>query len=216
MKRDDKDSPAETIPPLRRPGVGGPAAQARALADATAKLSARRQRDALPHRIETPRLVLRAPIRGDVPDLVRLADNTAIAGRLRRLPSPYTRADAIGFVEIMALRGDERPYAITLADRLVGICGFSFVAGRPPELGYWLGEPFWGRGLMSEAVKGLIDAAFATRLYPVLAAQALASNAASLRVLAKAGFAIVGEGVETVGGSARPTVYLRLEQPKWM
>lgn len=216
MKRDDKDIDTETTPPLRRPGISGPSAQSRALAEATARLSARRQRDALPHRIETPRLVLRAPIRGDVPDLVRLADNKVIAERLRRLPSPYTRADAIGFVEIMALRADERPYAITLDDRLVGVCGFSFVAGRPPELGYWLGEPFWGRGLMSEAVKGLIDAAFATRLYPELRAQALASNAASLRVLTKAGFTVTGEGVETVGGRERATVYLRLEQPKWM
>ena len=65
-------------------------------------------RSVLPHKIETERLVLRAPIRGDVPQLVKLADNKNIAEMLRRLPSPYTRADAIGFVEIFAQREDEQ------------------------------------------------------------------------------------------------------------
>jgi RimJ/RimL family protein N-acetyltransferase len=211
MKRDE----VEISWPVRRPGVNGPAAQSRTLAEATARLSARRQRDALPHRIDTPRLVLRAPIRGDVPDLVRLADNTAIAERLTRLPSPYTRADAIAFVEIMAQRADGRPYAITLDDRLVGVVGLTFAPDAVPELGYWLGEPYWGRGLMSEAVKGLVDAAFATRLFPRLMARALASNAASRRILVKTGFQVLREGPMEVRGREQPTVFFELEQPKW-
>lgn len=152
--------------PKQRPHLMGPAAQAKALAAATAKLAARRQRDALPHRIETPRLVLRAPIRGDVPDLVKLADNKAIYEVLARLPHPYTRADGVAFVEIYAQRPDERPYAITLNDQFIGVVGLTFFTDGPPELGYWLGEPHWGKGIMSEAVKGLIEAAFATRLFP--------------------------------------------------
>src|SRR5690606_16203503 len=99
---------------LYRPRVETPTASAQALAAATARLSARRVRDLLPVRIQTRRLVLRAPIRGDVPELVKLADNRLIAERLTRLPSPYTRADGIAFVEIFAQRADERPYAITL------------------------------------------------------------------------------------------------------
>ncbi len=152
--------------PRRRTQLMGPAAQAKALAEATAKLAARRQRDALPHRIETARLVLRAPIRGDVPELVKLADNQAIADKLSRLPHPYTRADGIAFIEIIAQRPDERPYAITLDDQFIGVVGFHLVVGQLPEIGYWLGEPYWGRGLMSEAVKALIEAAFATHLFP--------------------------------------------------
>ncbi len=199
----------------RRLPLAGPAAQARALAEATARLAARRQRDALPLRIVTPRLVLRAPIRGDVPDLVKLADNKAVAERLSRLPSPYTRADGIAFVEIFAQRGEQRPYAITLADHLIGVVGFTFNAGEPPELGYWLGEPHWGKGIMSEAVKGLLEAAFATRLFPRIAARALVGNAGSLNVLKKAGFVPTGEGPDPAGRN-RPTIYLMLEQPKWM
>lgn len=202
--------------PRRRPQLMGPAAQAKALAEATAKLAARRQRDALPHRIETPRLVLRAPIRGDVPDLVKLADNKAIYEVLARLPSPYTRADGIAFVEIFAQRPDERPYAITLNDQFIGVVGLTFHIGGAPELGYWLGEPHWGRGFMSEAVKGLIEAAFATRLFPKIAANALSTNSGSLHVLEKAGFQRIGEKSHPAGHNAgKPVVVLELEQPKW-
>ena len=77
-------------------------------------------------------------------------------------------------------RPDERPYAITLKDQFIGVVGFTFHAGQLPELGYWLGEPYWGRGIMSEAVKGLIEAAFGTRLFPRIRARALASNPGSL------------------------------------
>lgn len=196
--------------------AAGTNAEARALAEAAARLSARRQRDALPLRIVTSRLVLRAPIRGDVPDLVRLADNRRIAEVLARLPSPYTRADGIAFIEIFAQRPDERPYAITLKEQFIGVVGLTFHAEAPPELGYWLGEPYWGQGLMSEAVKGLLDAAFATRLYPRIRAQALADNAGSLNVLEKAGFVRLGEGIGKAGGCAgKPTVTLEREQPRW-
>jgi RimJ/RimL family protein N-acetyltransferase len=200
----------------RQTRLVGPAAQARELAAATARLAARRQRDALPHRIDTPRLVLRAPIRGDVPDLVKLADNRRIHEVLARLPHPYTRADGIAFVEMLAQRPDERPYAITLADRFIGVVGFTFREGGPPELGYWLGEPYWGKGIMSEAVKGLLDAAFATHLYPQIKARALSSNTGSLNVLRKAGFTVLREDIETIGtGAGKPATYLMLEQPKW-
>jgi RimJ/RimL family protein N-acetyltransferase len=202
--------------PRRRTQLMGPAAQAKALAEATAKLAARRQRDALPHRIATPRLVLRAPIRGDVPEIVKLADNRKIYEVLARLPNPYTRADGIAFVEIFAQRPDERPFAITLNDTFIGVVGLSFHPGQLPELGYWLGEPYWGKGFISEAVKGLLEAAFATGLYPRLRARALASNAGSLNVLEKAGFKRTGETTDNFAHNAgKPVVILELEQPKW-
>lgn len=211
-----KHSVEEPRYPVRR-SAASLAADRRALEAATHAISARRQRDMLPGKIITPRLVLRAPIRGDVPDLVRLADNRKIHDVLARLPHPYTRADGVAFVEIMAQRPDERPYAITLNGQFIGIAGFSYAEGEPPELGYWLGEPYWGKGYMSEAVKGLVEAAFATRAYPRIKSRALAENTASLNVLEKAGFKRVREGLDTVGNAAgRPTVYLMLEQPKWM
>lgn len=196
---------------------GGTDRAVRELQVATHKLTQRRIRDTLPGKIATKRLVLRAPMRGDVPDLVKLADNPAVASKLARMPSPYTRADAIGFVEIMSQRGDERPYAITLDDHLIGIVGFSFVEGKPPELGYWLGEPHWGKGYMSEAVRGLIEAAHRTHHYELIVARALADNAGSLNVLEKAGFKRVGKKKsEATHNIGKPVVLLELVRPRWM
>ena len=187
------------------------------LAAATHRLTMRRIRDMLPGKIATKRLVLRAPMRGDVPDLVKLADNKAIAIKLARLPSPYTRADAVGFVEIFSQRADERPYAITLNERFIGVIGFSYHEGRPPELGYWLGEPYWGQGLMTEAGRALIDAAHPTHQYDVIAARALADNAGSLNVLEKLGFKRKGKAKsEAAATFGKPIVLLELQRPRWM
>lgn len=203
----------ETI--LYRPG--GTDRAVRELAAATHRLTLRRIRDLLPGKITTKRLVLRAPIRGDVPDLVKHADNKAIAERLERLPSPYTRADAVGFVEVIAQRPDERPYAITLNDRLIGVIGFSYHEGRPPELGYWLSEEYWGQGLMTEAARGLIDAAQRTHHYETIVARALADNNGSLNVLEKLGFKRLRKGKGETGNLAgKPIVHLELERPRWM
>jgi RimJ/RimL family protein N-acetyltransferase len=200
----------------RRRRVAGPAADAATLAEASARLAQRRQRDALPLRLDTARLTLRAPIRGDVPDLVRNADNRNVARWLSRLPSPYTRADGIGFVEIIAQRPDERPYAIVLDDHLVGIMGISFAPGQLPELGYWLGEAHWGKGIATEAGRALVDAAFATGQFPRLRARAIARNAGSLRVLEKLGFVRTGDTIGACGGVAdQSIVLLEAEAPRW-
>jgi RimJ/RimL family protein N-acetyltransferase len=196
--------------------IAGPNSNAKALAAAAQRLSFRRTRDALPTKIDTSRLTLRAPIRGDAPALAQLADNKNIAEKLSRLPSPYSQRDAIAFIEIFAQRADERPYAIiSHAGVFLGIVGFTFAIGQHPELGYWLGEPHWGKGYMSEAVKGLIEAAHATHLFPVIRARALTSNAGSLNVLEKVGFKNVGETTDVVGTNlGKPVFVFRLEQPR--
>lgn len=187
------------------------------LAAATHRLTMRRIRDVLPGKIASKRLMLRAPIRGDVPDLVKLADNKAIAANLVRLPNPYTRADAVGFIEIFSQRADKRPYAITLNERLIGVVGFSFHEGRPPELGYWLGEPYWGQGYMTEAGRALIEVAHATHQYDLVAARALADNAGSLNVLEKLGFRRKGKAKSEAASSfGKPIVLLELQRPRWM
>jgi RimJ/RimL family protein N-acetyltransferase len=203
--------------PTRRLEIAsGTKASEAMLKTATQRLSFRRTRDVLPTKIETPRLILRAPMRGDVPAIAALADNRAIAEKLARLPSPYTRADAIAFVEIFAQRADERPFAITTqAGEFLGIVGFSYAMGQHPELGYWLGEPHWGKGIMSEAVKALLEAAFATGLYPAVRARALQSNAQSIHVLEKAGFKNIGAATDATGANkGQPVFEFRLERPR--
>lgn len=157
-------------------------------------------RNALPLRIETERLVLRPPMRADAPAMVRLADNPRIAQMVTRIPSPYTRADAIGYIDIVAQRPDERAYAMTGRDlTFLGIISIHFHPAAVPEIGYWLGEPFWGRGYATEAVRSLVSAAFATGLCPAINAYTLKVNAGSQRVLEKAGFALIGDGIELDG-----------------
>jgi RimJ/RimL family protein N-acetyltransferase len=208
-KFDSRLTPASTIAP-------GTKASVEMLQHATARLSFRRARDVLPGKIETPRLILRAPMRGDVPAITALADNKNIAEKLARLPSPYTRADAIAFVEIFAQRADERPFAITnQAGDFLGIVGFTYVMGQHPELGYWLGEPHWGKGIMSEAVKALLEVAFATGLYPAVRARALQTNTQSINVLTKAGFRNLGAAIDPLGTNrGQPIFQFRLEQPR--
>ena len=205
----------EIVFPVRR-SVASMAAERRALEAATHAISARRQRDMLPGKITTPRLVLRAPMRGDVPDLVRLADNTAISAMMSSLPSPYTRADAVGFVEIIAQRPDERPYAITLNGQFIGITGLSFSKDAPPEGGYWLGVDHWGKGYATEAFKALVEAAHSTRLYPVIRARALTENTRSRAVLERVGFVLQSEQRQQFGATERDVAFYQVEPPKWM
>jgi len=207
----------DPTPAHRHEIAPGTKANEERLRSATQRLSFRRTRDALPTRIDTPRLILRAPMRGDVPAIAALADNKNIAEKLARLPSPYTRADAIAFVEIFSQRADERPFAITSDHgEFLGVVGFTYAMGEHPELGYWLGEPHWGKGIMTEAVKALLETAFATGLYPVVRARALRTNEGSIRVLEKAGFKNVGKGTMDRVGAAKgqPIFEFRREQPR--
>ena len=81
-----------------------------------------------------------------------------------------------------------KPFAITLDGSLIGVMGFHFWPDAPPELGYWLGEPHWGKGFATEAGRALIEAAYATGQYPQIGAWALKDNERSINVLTKLRF----------------------------
>jgi RimJ/RimL family protein N-acetyltransferase len=199
--RDRKQAPA-----LRDAPIAGLNSAARRLQSAAAALSSRRARDVLPGKIETKRLILRAPMLGDATALEKLANNKNIFDVLARLPHPYTRRDAMFFISSFSQRADERCYAITSDNEFIGVVSFHFAAGRAPELGYWLGEPFWGKGYGTEAAKGLIEAAHLTGHFTRIEARALAGNLASCHLLEKLGFIRTGEGVEATGVQAGKTV----------
>jgi RimJ/RimL family protein N-acetyltransferase len=204
----------ESEAPAYRPG--GTERSIAELEAATHKLTLRRIRDMLPGKIETRRLVLRAPMRGDVPELVRLANNKNISSKLARMAHPYTGADAVAFIELFSQRADERPYAITLDGKFIGVIGLSFYEGRAPELGYWLGEPYWGRGLATEAGRALIDAAHQISLVETIAARALPDNLASIKVLEKLGFHRTGSKAKPKKSVGNMPVLFELGRPRWM
>lgn len=133
----------------------------------------------------------------DADSLARHANNKAIAQHLRdRFPHPYTRADAIGFIKHAIASPEVAFLAIDVGGEAVGGIGFvpgSDVERFSAEIGYWLGEAYWGRGIMSEALTMVTEQAFRERHLLRIYAVPFADNTASIRVLEKAGY--VREGI---------------------
>jgi ribosomal-protein-alanine N-acetyltransferase len=111
-----------------------------------------------------------------------------------RIPHPYTSADADTWLGIAAAATKEHGEPIHLAirdgaGRLIGGCGFDgLVRGHRAEIGYWLARPFWNRGIMTLVVPRACEDAFNRFALVRIAAHVFANNAASARVLEKAGF----------------------------
>ena len=130
----------------------------------------------------------------DVASLVAHANNRKIWINLRdRFPHPYTKSDGQAFIRASRKMQPESNFAISLGGPAMGGIGFhlqSDVDRVSAEIGYWLGEPFWGRGIAAEALAAVtryaVDAHGLTRLF----ALPFAYNAASCRVLEKAGYAL--------------------------
>lgn len=168
-------------------------------------------KDRLPATMTTDRLLLTTPTLAHVSDIARLANNARIHDVMSRLPFPYTEADALFFIEQVVTSPDERCYAILEHGVFMGVVGLRFEAGTLPELGYWLGEAFWGRGYASEAARAVVAAAKAAGI-PALRSRALLTNTPSHNVLRKAGFTIIGEGTDEEGNLAgRRLALMRLE-----
>ena len=132
----------------------------------------------------------------DQDDLVRHADDREVWINLRdRFPHPYTAADAQAWFRHVAEVTPETNFAIAVDGAAVGGIGISLnddVFRRSAEIGYWLGRPFWGRGIATSAVTEMTAWAFAhfdlCRLY----AGVFEWNPASARVLERAGYLLEG------------------------
>ncbi len=164
--------------------------------------------DALPE-ILTPRLTLRAFRMDDAPRVRELAGEREIAANTARIPHPYeeglaeawigshaerrSRSEAVVFAA--QLRGDlEETSDDTLRPgELVGAVGLELdLENRQAELGYWIGKPYWGRGLATEAAGAVLRYGFEELSLNRVHAHHFAPNTASGRVLEKIG--MVREG----------------------
>ena len=157
-----------------------------------------RSRDRLPATVTTDRLVLTTPSLAHVPEMAVLANNRAIYAVLSRLPHPYDESHGRFFVEEIARGPEEFAWSILLQGSYIGTIGLHLLPGQAPELGYWLGQPFWGHGYATEAARAVVVAAREAG-YPALRSRALLSNAGSRNVLAKAGFSEIGEAIDEAG-----------------
>lgn len=134
----------------------------------------------------------------DAKDLAAAISNEKVQDNLRDgLPYPYTEQNGMEFISAMLSANEEETFAfaITVDDRVVGSIGVfrqGNIHRQTAELGYYIAEEYWGRGIMTDAVRQIcayvFDKSDIIRIY----AEPFAYNMASCRVLEKAGFQYEG------------------------
>lgn len=168
--------------------------------------------------LETKRLILRAPRLEDAKTVAQLANDKRIAENTARIPHPYRLSDAEDFIKAANKRG-EVVFLVTLRnDRtVIGACGIAMPEDETPELGYWLGVEYWGKGYATEALHAVIDYAFTDLDHEALQAGARVTNPTSRRVLEKCGFQWTGVGLCRIRAikSSAPIDRFRLERGIW-
>jgi RimJ/RimL family protein N-acetyltransferase len=168
--------------------------------------------------LRTERLALRAPRARDAKAIAGLINDRRIAENTARIPHPYTLADAHDFLAQINRDAGVPTLLIALKDgTIIGGCGIAALSGRDPELGYWIGVPYWGRGYATEAARALIDHAFGELRYAQLAGRARVSNPASRRVMEKCGFQWAGVSLIRIRAlrSSAPVDCFRLDRGLW-
>jgi RimJ/RimL family protein N-acetyltransferase len=133
----------------------------------------------------------------DKASLVRHANNKNVwRNLLDRFPYPYTEADAESWFALLGTVSPATHWALDVDGEAVGGIGFELGLGnyaKTGHFGYWLGESYWGRGIMSAAVRATVEYVFSHADVVRLEAPVFEWNSPSMRVLEKCGF--VREGV---------------------
>lgn len=128
----------------------------------------------------------------DAQSLAQQANNKNVADFLRDVfPHPYTTKDACFYIEHVASDLRSLILAIDVDGKAVGSIGIlpkTDVYRKSAELGYWLGEQYWGLGIMTEAVKAITEYGFKNYSLHRIYADVFENNAGSMRVLEKAGY----------------------------
>lgn len=143
-----------------------------------------------------PSCIVRSWTWKDRDSIVKHANNRNVWINLRdRFPYPYTKNDARNWLEIVIGSKPETNFAIAVEGEAAGGIGFSIqpdVGYRSAEIGYWLGEKFWGLGITTQALTAVSEYAFAKHDLCRLFAHVFEWNVASTRVLEKSGYKFEG------------------------
>ncbi|MSO89905.1 MAG: N-acetyltransferase [Rhodospirillaceae bacterium] len=145
--------------------------------------------------LKTARLVLRPFRLSDGPRIQALVGVWNVAKMLGSVPHPYPNGHAEQWIarhDGLRAAGRGYPFAVTQDGALIGSAGVDRRKDHVLELGYWIGMPYWGRGLASEAARAVVDFAFGWLAAPRVVAGFMDENAASARILAKIGFVPAG------------------------
>lgn len=144
-------------------------------------------------RIEGAGYALREWQYTDCDSLAANANNVKIWNNVMdHFPHPYTKQDAFDYITMVkAMPTEPMRFAIEVDGHAVGSIGFSSegdIERVTAEIGYWLGEEYWGKGIMSRVVRDVAKYAFEYFHYEKVFALVFDYNPASMRVLEKAGF----------------------------
>jgi len=169
--------------------------------------------------LETDRLILREPRLDDAASVAALANNRKIAEMTALIPHPYSIEDAARWLTSLPAETGHWNFAIVEREsgKLVGTCGYGKRHDLGPEVGYWIGEPFWGQGYATEAIRAVVDHLFSVTALDEIAAGCRVTNVASRRVLEKCGFQWTGVALFRVRalGASVPADQFRLERRNW-
>ena len=140
----------------------------------------------------TENVRLRALQTTDIQEIAELCNNKKIWDNVRdMIPFPYTEADASNFLVLCRQEKPPCTFAIEFDRRFVGCIGLVRqvdVYQLTAEIGYWIGEPFWGKGIATNAVQLAVNYGFNNLKLVRIYAGVFANNVASQRVLEKSGF----------------------------
>jgi len=145
---------------------------------------------------QNPLFILRSLEMADAVSLAKYADNREVWINLRdAFPHPYKISDAEQFISIVKSGLAETVFGICHHNEVIGAIGYkqgSDVERISAEIGYWIGEPFWGRGIVTGVVKCMTEFIFFNLDVKRIYAVPFSWNTASHRVLEKAGFNLEG------------------------
>jgi len=147
-------------------------------------------------RIDIGKFKIRDWQKDDAPAIVKYANNRKIWQNLRDLfPHPYGPADADTYLKLVFQQDPRTYFALASEDEAIGSIGLGIgidVHRFTAEMGFWLAEPFWNRGIMTDAVIRFTDYAFERFKLHRIYAEPYVSNPASAKVLEKAGYTLEG------------------------
>lgn len=150
----------------------------------------------------TPEFKIRAWKKDDLNSLVKYANNWNVAKCLTNLfPHPYTEKDGISFIDFATKDYPIHIFAIDINGEAVGGIGIhplSDIFCKNAELGYWIGEPFWGQKIISKAIKQMVDFGFSNYDIDRIFARPFGTNVSSQKVLEKNDFILEGRYEKTL------------------
>jgi RimJ/RimL family protein N-acetyltransferase len=169
--------------------------------------------------LETDRLILRAPCLDDAIAVAKLANNRKVAEMTSLLPHPYGIEDATRWISSLPAETGHWNFAIVEreSETLIGVCSYGARSLSGPKIGYWLGEPHWGQGFATEAMRAVIDHLFSATDLDEIRAGARVTNPASKRVLEKCGFQWTGVSLFRVRAlkASVPADQFKLDRKTW-